>query len=96
VRVELSRRLVGERNPLHVFVGTSANPSTTVGSVAYVSAARYLTPFTGRRVTLRYVQIKASRQTISGALVDVHRQEAVALNGFTAPNVCLSVYSPFE
>ena len=53
-------------------------------------------PLTGRRVTLSYLRVTASGTRISAPLVDIHKDEAAVLNGFTAPNVCLAVYSSFQ
>ncbi len=94
--VELTRRLLGERNPFHLFAGTRADPGADVGSSYLSSAQRVVTPVTGRRVTLRYLRVTTAGRTIRARLVDTHKDEAMAINGFTAPNVCLTVYTPFE
>lgn len=94
VSVQIGRRLRGERNPVHLAIGTSADPNAAIGSVLFVSAERFITPFTGRRVTLRYLRMRASRRSLSATLVDPHTREAAAFETFTAPNVCLTVYQP--
>lgn len=95
-RIEITRRLRKERNPFHLFAGTSSQPSNDVGSSLLTSAQRYLTPITGRKAILRYLQVTANGGTIRAKLVNTHQDEAAVINGFTAPNVCLSVYTPFE
>lgn len=94
--VELTRRYKGESNPIHLFAGTRSAPSTDVGSSFLTSASRFITPITGRRVTLRYLRVARGSRTVRGTLVDLHKAEAAVVNGFTAPNVCLTVYTPFE
>ncbi len=96
VDVKLTRKLRGERNPFHLSVVTRGKQSANVGAETYVSAASYLTPYTARSVTLRYLRITVASTRISARLVDIHKPEAAVINGFTAPNVCLTVYSPFE
>lgn len=96
IRVELTRRLRRERNPFHVFAATRSRPSFDVGSSLLTSAQRYVTPTTGRRATLRYLRVTVSGRRIRATLVDTHQAEAAVINGFTAPNVCLSVYTSFE
>jgi hypothetical protein len=94
VSVVVKRRIRGERNPIHLAITTRTN-TDRVGSEFFVSALRYTTPFTGRKVTLRYLRVRVAGRRVSAKLKQTHKAEAAVLGAlFTAPNVCLTVYLP--
>lgn len=86
VTIEVTPPIKDESNPVHL--NFSAGSPNQIGSFVLTSGGQFVTPQSGRKVTLEFLSIDRQGSTLRANLNNTHKGAGAAGNNtFTAPNV---------